>query len=343
MKRATVIVMLMFFALSVTMVGAQQEDDVKARDIKIHKKQLVTDDERKALDEIAKGKSSDRGVRSKVFQPLATGIVGEPIPSTGERYAIIVGLANYTGTVNDLCILSSKTDVLDASIFSMSDPRFYCQDYDSLHMRDTLIDQYGYDPLNITILRDGEATKANILLAMDALRSKLDGDDEVTFFYSGHGVSGTYYGMTDSEKTDEAIYTYDNNFLWDDELKQWANSLSSYRQAYIFDMCLAGGMNDIAGTNRSLAMSSLETQNSLTYTLGGGTYANGIAFSEGLFSHYFVVEGMINNLADKSNLLSTSDNQVVLEEAFSYAYPIVKAKQTPVLSDKYVNDFLLGN
>lgn len=339
MKKTMAIVLALCFIFLAAKAGAQQDDNVKAKDIKIHKKQIITDSERKSLDNLAKGKFDNKGTKNRVPQ-LATGIVGEPIPITGERYAIVVGLANYAGTINDLC--ASKTDVQDASIFLTSDPKYYCQDYDSIHMVDVLVGQYGYDPENITILRDGNATKANILDAMNNVRSKLDGDDEVTFFYSGHGTSGKYYGIVDNEKTDEAIYTYDGNFIWDDDLKQWADSLLSYRQAYIFDMCLAGGMNDVAGVNRVLAMSSGETQSSWTYTLGGGTYAGEYAFSEGLFSHYFVVNGMINKLADKSNLLSSADNQVTVEEAFYYTYPIVKTKQSPVLNDKFFNDLLLG-
>lgn len=342
MKKTIAVSVLLFLVLLGVRVNAQQEEknNVKATDIKIHKKQVVSDEERKSLDDLAKGKMGGAS-RNRTFQPLATGIVGNPIPATGERYAIVIGLANYNGTMNDLCASAAKTDVSDASVFPTSDPRYYCQDYDSLHMRDTLVDKYGYTPSNIIVLRDGDATKANIQDAMNSLRSRLDGDDEVAFFYSGHGASGTYYGMTDSERTDEAIYTYEGGFLWDDELKQWANSLSSYRQAFIFDMCLAGGMNDITGANRVIAMSSGETKSSWTYTLGGGTSSSGYTYSEGLFSHYFVVSGMTNMLADSSNLLSTPDNQVAVEEAFSYTYPIIKTKQVPVLNDKYFNDLVL--
>ncbi|TAK95877.1 caspase family protein [Patescibacteria group bacterium] len=342
---AVSVTLFLFFILLGINVNAQQEEknNAKSTDIKVHKKQLISDEERKSLDELAKGKMGS-GARSRVFQPLATGIVGEPIPTTGERYAIVVGLANYNGTANDLCPLVAETDEADVSVFPTTDPRYYCQDYDSIHMKDALVNQYGYNPANITILRDSDATKASIVDAMNSLQSKLDGDDEVVFFYSGHGVSGNYYGIVDGEKVDEAIYTYDGQFIWDDDLKAWADSLSVYREAFVFDMCLAGGMNDIAGVNRVIAMSSVENQSSWTYTLGGGgTSTSGYTYSEGLFSHYFVVSGMTNMQADSINLLSQVDSQVTAEEAFSYTYPIIKTKQAPVLSDKFTNDLLLGH
>lgn len=336
---------LLAFVLAGANAGAQQgekeKDNVKATDIKIHKKQALSNDERKALNE-AKGKPSILGDKA-VFKSLATGVWGNPIPAGGERYAIVVGLANYSGIANDLCVPVAKTDVPDSAVFEISDPRYYCQDYDSVHMRDALINEYGYKSENIAIFRDGSATKANIIGAMNEVKTKLVGkDDEVVFFFSGHGVSGKYYGIKDRETIDEAVYTYDNKFIWDDDLKQWADSLSVYRAVFAFDICLAGGMNDLAGANRVLAMSSGETQSSWTYSLGGGLIDGETTYSEGLFSHYFVEDGMNNKLADKSNLLSESDNKVSVEEAFSYTYPIVKIKQTPVLNDKFYNDLLLG-
>lgn len=343
MKKTLIMALLLIFVLIGANAGAQQgekeKDNVKAVDIKIHKKQTLPDDERKALDK-AKGKLSALGDKA-VFKPLATGILGKPIPAGGERYAIVIGLANYTGTVNDLCVSAAET--ADQFPENNGDLTAYCQDYDSVHMRDALINEYGYKSENIAILRDGSATKANIIDAMNQIRTKLAGkDDEVVFFFSGHGASGKYYGIKDRETIDEAVYTYDNKFIWDDDLKQWADSLSVYRAVFAFDICLAGGMNDLAGANRVLAMSSGETQSSWTYSLGGGLIGGETTYSEGLFSHYFIVDGMTNGLADGSNLNLYKDGDAAVEEAFSYAYPIVKIKQTPVLNDKFLNDLLLG-
>ena len=334
--------MLVFILIGIRAnAQTEQKDTTKAKDIKIEKKKLISEEERKALDGITKGKSSS-AARNKNSQIFATGAIGQPIPATGQRYAIVIGLANYSGTVNDLCAAAAETEAVDSSVYATNDPKYYCQDYDSIHMRDELINRYGYDPMNIVVLRDGSATKANIMQELNNLSLKLNGDDEVAFFYSGHGVSGNYYGIVDGESVDEAIYTYDGQYVWDDDLKLWADSLQTYRQVFAFDMCLAGGMNELAGLNRVIAMSSTETQSSFTYTIGGIATTTGYAFSEGLFSHNFVVNGMTNLLADSNNLKGVTDGDVTVEEAFSYTYPIIKIKQTPVLSDQYVNDLLLG-
>lgn len=337
---AVVFVLALFFSAEIVLAKDDAEKN-KATDIKIHKKKVLSDEELKAL-ESTKGKPT-RPIDDSTFTSLATGKIGTSLPVGGQKYAIVIGLANYSGTENDLCVAAAKTtDQFPESNEGLS---AYCQDSDSLHMQQALIEEYGYDPANIIILRDGSATKANILAKMEEIKSKLVGsDDEIVFFFSGHGVSGKYSGIVDKERVDEAVFTYDNQFIWDDDLKKWADSLSVYRAVFAFDICLAGGMNDLAGDNRILVMSSSETQSSYTYYLGGAqTDINVFQQSEGFFSHYFVKKGLFNydGVPDGSNILNEYDQKVAVEEAFSYAYPLVKIKQTPVLNDKFLNDLFL--
>jgi hypothetical protein len=254
-----------------------------------------------------------------------------------------VGLANYTGTVNDLCVYEAKTDLANPTL---ADGRaYYCQDEDALNMKQALL-QFGYDDSNIIHLRDSQATRDGILAAMQNLKGKLTPNDEVVFFFSGHGVSGKLTTLIDKEKVDEAIFTYDAKMIWDDELKLWADSLTAERMVFAFDICLAGGMSDLAGDNRVLVMSSGETQSSYTYYLGGTQteFDDTPVFqeSEGLFSYYFVKRGLFDGLADGSNVASVVNGSVEVEESFTYAYPKVLSKQTPVLNDRFANDLLLG-
>lgn len=342
-KTKRVVSLIAFLVIVFPLVGiAKTEQKIdqrepKAEDVKIHKKQLISEEERKALEEAAA--KVKPAAKDKVFQPLATGVLGQSLPEGGKRYAIVVGLANYTGTANDLCVAGAKTNLSDPTI---SDGlAYYCRDEDALNMKNALL-SYGYPAENIVHLRDYQATRQGIVNAMNNLKSIVGPNDEIVFFFSGHGTSGKLVSLKDNETIDEAIFTYDNNYLWDDELKIWADSLNVNRMVFIFDSCLAGGMNDLAGTNRVLAMSSGETQSSYTFYLGGALVNGEYQESEGLFAHYFVKEGMVNSKADGFNLLSRTDNEVAVEESFSYTYPIVKIKQTPVLNDRFTNDLLLG-
>lgn len=321
----------------VTGAAAKQgTDGPKATDVRISKKQAITDDERKAID-AAKGRPSSSDKKVSSSSAWATGI-GVPLPDGGKRYAIVAGLGNYTGTDYDLCVAAAKTSATHPEEYDLTDPKHYCQDYDSVNMVAAL-NGYGFD--EIVHLRDYQATRAGIMAAMDALAApgKLTDKDEVVFFFSGHGTSGSILG--DSEATDEAIFTYDLNYIWDDELKAWADKLTDYRTVFAFDSCLSGGMNDLAGADRVVVMSSQETQSSWTYTLGGALLADGTyAYSEGLFSHNFVKDGIVGKLADGVNATRIKDGSVAVEEAFGYTYPIVKKKQTPVLSDGVANDLI---
>lgn len=329
----------MFLALLFTgsAVEARQSKgiELKATEVRIHKKTVLSEEERKAVDEtISKGKLSAADKKVSVPTFWATGNLAVPLPDGGKRYAIVAGLANYSGTDYDLCVAASKT--LEA--YPTTGAAYYCQDYDSIHMQEALV---GFE--KIILLRDADATRANINLAMAELETLVTASDEVLFFFSGHGVSGKVTG--DKETLDEALFTYDKNYVWDNELKLWIDALAPYRAVFVFDICLAGGMNDLVDTERVLAMSSGETQSSSTYSLGGATVDGQLVFSEGLFSHSFVEEGMNNLLADGNNALLAGDlekydGRVALEESFGYTYPIIKLTQTPVLNDRVTDDLI---
>lgn len=287
---------------------------------------------------------------------VATGDLGSA--TTGNKYAVVIGICDYPdeGEMGDICL----------------------SDGDSYYMVKTLIENYGYNPSDILWFRDmgsdGEMisvgdtkmkyevpTHEKISWAVMEIRGKIESDDEFVFFFSGHGSSGEVNdgfpeGKDDGEKTDEGILVHDSDgemdgdgyatldFIWDGELRSWFYGFNTERVVFIFDTCLAGGMNDVAYdeyddiyNNRVIVMSSKETQSS-------GVYSNG-EFGEGVFSHYFVNEGMLQGLADGYNQISDEDDYVAIEEAFDYTKenfpPYLKFRQNPVISDEFFNDLLL--
>ncbi|MDZ4385396.1 MAG: caspase family protein, partial [Candidatus Moranbacteria bacterium] len=347
--------------------------------MQISKKQVLSESDRKKLDSIESELKGKPVKVSTVVDPSVggvTGALGDAIPSGGKKYAILVGLANYPGTVNDLCVVDAKTG---ENYPTMEDGlAYYCKDEDTVHMKQALVDEYGYDAENIYTFSDAGANFDSIKSRIDELvgtetaPGKLTADDELVFFFSGHGSTGIAYDGTGAEELskdedlDEAIVIYDQEydenaflndpayaasyvagdsaFIWDDQLRAWfANSLTD-RIFFAFDTCRAGGMDDLQSAGRVLAMSSTESQSSYTYYLGGTqTDVDVIQSSEGLFAHYFVRRAMSDELGDGSNPLSKKDptkydGNVAVEEAFSYAYPIVRTatgnRQNPTLNDK---------
>lgn len=237
----------------------------------------------------------------------ATGVLGAP--SSGDKYAIIVGISNYPGTANDLQ---------------------YCDD-DAQAMNNALTTLYGYSSDNIHLLLDMDASFTAIRDAINVTKSQAMTGDEVVFFFSGHGTSGRA-SDGDNEKIDEAILSHDGSSLvaiWDGQLKDWFAGFKTQRIIFIFDSCLAGGMTDLQAPRRVINMACSES---------GVSYEDD-SWENGQFTYFFVDKGMLASKADKyDNIAGVAD--VTIEEAFDYAKANCR-KQTPAISDSFDDDLLL--
>lgn len=313
---------------------------IPAANIEVVKKVLLSE----GVGEI---KSKNKG---KPFPPktegATTGVLGEPLAQGAKKYAVVIGICDYPGTNLDLCP----------------------SDGDSLHVYKALTELYGYEPGNIRLFKDGGGTtgpalgsvvysiptRDNIYNAIMDIKNYADSDDEVVFFFSGHGTKGIA-ADGDEEAIDEAIVVWNTEadeagnitYIWDGELRNWFSDFKTKRVAFIFDSCLAGGMNDVASDGRVVNMATGETQSAYVYsTAGEDVDGNGINDGEGVFSRYFVNEGILQGLADKYDHDGNASTQdVVVEEAFDYAKANIpsylKRLQKPAISDNFFNDLLL--
>lgn len=257
------------------------------------------------------------GGRGRPAKQAATGVLGEQLGTGANKYAIVIGISNYPGTANDLQ---------------------YC-DNDAEDMSSALITVYKYDPNNIHLLKDMDASYTAIQDAIDDVKSKAGANDEVVFFFSGHGANGKA-DDGDREKTDEAIVSHDGNPfgdllpIWDGQLWDWFDGFTASRIIFIFDSCLAGGMTDLKAEGRVINMACSER----------GLSYEGDLWENGQFTYYFVDQGMLAGQADRydhdedGNLLERKD--VVVEEAFDYAKANCRM-QKPTISDSFSNDLLL--
>jgi len=323
---------------------------VSATNVQIVQKVLLSlDDIREAKGKPDKppGQDKDKGPKD---EETATGVLGDP--ATGDKYAVIIGICDYPGETSlDLC----------------------GSDGDALHMYKALVEIYGYEPENIRLFKDaggttgfvnsnteeniiaGIPTRDNILGAIMDIKEdpSMSSDDEVVFFYSGHGANGTA-DDGDNESTDEAIVVWDTEedvadnitYIWDGELKTAFSDFATDRIAFVFDTCLAGGWNDVVADGRIVNMATEETKSAYVYsTAGEDVDGDGTKDGEGVFSRLFVNEGMLQGLADEYNQLEKTDGNVAVEEAFYYAKENIprplKGRQKPVISDGFTDDLLL--
>jgi len=241
----------------------------------------------------------------KPVKQSATGVLGASC--SGAKYAVVVGISDYPGSANDLV---------------------YADD-DALDVFTALTTLYGYDSTNIALLTNLSATFDAIQAAISDIKRKASSDDEVVFFFSGHGARGIA-DDGDKEKIDEAIVTHDGIklvYIWDGQLKNWFSGFATSRIIFIFDSCLAGGMTDLEASGRVISMATTET----------GVAYEGDAWLNGQFTYYFVDEGMLQGFADKYDSIPGTD--VTVEEAFDYAKANCQ-KQAPTVSDSFGNDLL---
>jgi len=182
-----------------------------------------------------------------------------PEPDTSvNKWAVVIGIADYAGTVNDLK---------------------YTDD-DAKDMQKYLL-QKGYPAGNIKMLLDGQATAYNILDALDWLDSYENTDSEVVFFYSGHGSTYTDTNNIDGdgEYVDETIVSADLYLILDTTLGNKINALESDKIAIMFDSCFSGGMTDMAGPGRVLSTACGETELS---------YDGTARMKNGVWTYYFM-------------------------------------------------------
>ena len=270
----------------------------------------------------------------------ATGIIGEEV--SGTRYAIIIGISDYPGPDH---VLEGGYDLSYA-------------DDDAIAMYDTLTTVYSFNSDNIHLLLDSGASRDDILNTIAEMGENVTADDEVVFFFSGHGAKytpkptqgGGQVGIvTWGWQAPEDPTDFYLEIIWDKELREAFRGFDTDRIVFIFDTCLAGGMIDLGKKGRIICMATTQTGVAIEY---GEDYVDyyptvpGLEpFNHGLFTYFFVELGMMYRLAD----FYPDDGYVTVEEAFDFARFNLEGIsiateglwQIPTISDVFLEDLML--
>jgi len=265
----------------------------------------------------------------------ATGIIGEEV--SGTRYAIIIGISDYPG----------PDHVLDGG-YDLS----YADD-DAKDMAFLLESIYGFE--NIQLLVDEEATRNAILSEIANLKGSVGEDDEVVFFFSGHGAKlvpkstpaqgGGQVGIVTWGEEDFPLPGF--GYIWDKELREAFRGFGTDRIVFIFDSCLMGGMIDLGKKGRIICMATTQTGVAIEYGEDYVGYYDGgelPLINHGLFSYFFVELGIMYGLAD----FYPDDGYVTVEEAFDFARFNLEGIsiateglwQIPTIKDSFTKDLL---
>jgi hypothetical protein len=186
-----------------------------------------------------------------IAQFQVTGADAQPVEllksaKAGGKYALVIGISDYSGTANDLT---------------------YCDD-DATDWKARLIKE-GY---SVTALLDLSATKTNIESAVDELASLSIAGNEIAFCYSGHGSKG---GIVSTD-----LYYIGSSFF-----KTKFTAAKSTKMFFCFDACQIGIMGtDLNAPGRVIALASNKTSYSYdgdaTMKNGVYTYYQMIGFDQ---------------------------------------------------------------
>ena len=145
-----------------------------------------------------------------------------------ERYALLVGIDDYPGASNDL-----PSSVADVEL-----------------MKRVLVEQYGFEEVNVLVLADRQATREHVIAAFDQHLGQAGPDGVAVFYYSGHGIqlegNMGLAGADDPEEDgrDEALVLWglgpQASILFDDELGALMDRLPAERALAILDACSSG-------------------------------------------------------------------------------------------------------
>lgn len=207
-------------------------------------------------------------------------------------------------------------------------------DRDAAFVYDLLTQRLGYPEENVVLLQNSNASRENIISALQDLAGNPDigPETEVTVYYSGHGIrSAPDIGLNIAAAEpgyalvpfDFMNYDFRNGagLIWDRELAEILGRLNPGKMWIAIDSCNAGGFTrpGITGPNRVVTMSSRADQMSSEIN----------ETQRGVFTQYMVEDGLARGLS--------------VEQAYENAVPRAAAGfgQTPQIADEYPGNLYL--
>ncbi len=215
-------------------------------------------------------------------------------------------------------------------------PRLQHAVKDARGVQEHLVQRLGFRPENVTVLLDGEATRANILRALndklaDAKRVKRD--DRVLVFFAGHGAtrklaSGRDVGYV--MPVDAPLNDFASDAIAMPQLQEVAEAIAAKHVLFIVDACYSGlgltrGGSSADGSARFLADNARRIGRQMI-TAGG---ADQQVADDGPGGHSVFTWTLLQALGGKADL--NGDGVITGTELAAYIAPTVSsiARQTP--------------
>ena len=210
---------------------------------------------------------------------------------------------------------------------------------DAKAIQDTLITRFGFKPGNVTLLADAQATRANILGALNqklADSQAIKRDDRVFVFYAGHGgtrklASGRDVGYL--IPVDAPLNDFASEAVSMPQLQEVAEAMAAKHVLFVIDACYSGlGLTrgGGAGGSRHFLADNARRQGRQMMTAGG---ADQQVADDGPGGHSAFTWTLLQALQGKADL--NGDGFITGTELAAYVAPAVAsiARQTPAFGN----------
>jgi WD40 repeat protein len=253
----------------------------------------------------------------------------------GTAYVLAVGVNTYSNANYNL-----KYAVADAEDFSAEFKR----------QQETL---KKYERVEVIPLYDKDATKANILQALEQLATKAQPEDAVIVYFSGHGTaqqqrfylipSDLGYQGERTKLSAADLQTILSHSISDRELEAAFEKIDAGQFLTVIDACNSGQALDAEekrrGPMNSKGLAQLAYEKGMYILTAAQSYQAALEASRighGYLTYALVEEGLKQGKADRE----PKDNQIVMREWLDYATERVpqmqeeKMKETPQVKDQ---------
>jgi hypothetical protein len=200
-------------------------------------------------------------------------------------YGIFVGISDYQGEDADLALTAKDAERVHEGLL-----------------------QVGMKASNSRRLLDSQATRSNLVAAVRALGSKMDENDLLVLFYSGHGDRKIReeFQRDDADGMDETLTLYDGDYI-DDDLDALLSAHTRGQVLLVLDACFSGGFaKDVI--SRPGRMGLFSSQEDVTSTVAE-------KFQAGGYLSVFFLEAVAEKRADVDH-----NRQITALELSQYIY-----------------------
>lgn len=151
------------------------------------------------------------------------------LPATAADRALLIGVGSYQNLPPNFTLHGPKNDLVA--------------------MQALLTGKLGFDPSSIRVLKDEQATKAEILSSVDGwLVGDTKAGDRVYLYFSGHGLQVRDRDGDEEDRMDEALAPFDiasgetdwQGALLDDEIEKILERLEGRVVTMVIDACHSG-------------------------------------------------------------------------------------------------------